>query len=211
MAEEPDRIKDDIETTRSELTRNVDALADRTMPNRVVRRGWDDLKEKVHGMSEKVMGTPRDMAHSAKDTTQSAAGSVQEATARAGEVASDVAGTIRRAPQTLARQAQGNPIAAGVIAFGVGLLAASLVPTTDMEKRAGRQIKDNAGDLIEPMREPLAESAQQLKEGFSESVGDAAQQVKETAKGAAQTTTDQAKSSADVTTARARQAAGNAT
>ena len=40
MAEGPDRIREDIETTRAELARNVDALADRTVPTRVARRRW---------------------------------------------------------------------------------------------------------------------------------------------------------------------------
>jgi hypothetical protein len=59
-----------------------------------------------------------------------------------------------------ARPTQGNPVAAGVIAFGVGLLAASLILATGAEEKAGQQLKDNAGDLIEPVRQPLVESAQ---------------------------------------------------
>ena len=58
MAEEPDRIRNDIESTRAELTRNVDLLAEKTSPGRVARRQWGNVKEKV-------MGTPRQAAYSA--------------------------------------------------------------------------------------------------------------------------------------------------
>ena len=62
MAEEPDRIRDEIEATRYDLARNVDLLADRTVPTRVARRRWSGVKERVHGMSDRVMGTSSDAA-----------------------------------------------------------------------------------------------------------------------------------------------------
>jgi hypothetical protein len=200
MAEEPERIRNEIESTRSDLARNVDALADRTIPTRVARSRWSSVKRKVRGMNDTLMGTPRHAAHPVQGSMQSAMDTVQDkaslATGKAGEVASDVTDTVRQAPEALTRQTQGNPIAAGMIAFGVGLLAASVIPTTDVEKRAGRQLKDNAGDLVEPVRQPLAESAQHLKNDLTGSVREAADRVKETAKDATQRTTEQARSSA---------------
>ena len=47
---------------------------------------------------------------------------------KAGEKAHDVADSVRGAPQAVAQQTQGNPLAAGIIAFGVGMLAATLIP-----------------------------------------------------------------------------------
>ena len=84
----------------------------------------------------------------------------------------------------------------GIIAFGTGLLAASLVPTTNLERQAGRQLKESGGDLVEPMRQPMADSAQRIKEDVMESVSDAAQSVKHTAQEAAHNTADDAKSQA---------------
>jgi len=215
MAEEPDRLKEEIDTTRSDLARNVDLLADRTIPTRVARRRWAGVKDSVRGVTDKVMGSTSEGAHATRSGVRSATDSVQSAASQAGEkasnVASSVADSVRQAPQTVTRQAQGNPLAAGMIAFGVGLLAASLIPATDAERRAGQQLKDNAGDLIEPVREPLTQAAQELKEDLSGSVRDAAQQVKGTAQDAAQTTADQARSSAQDAKHQAKQAASNAT
>ena len=42
------------------------------------------------------------------------------------------------------------------------MLVASLLPATELEKRAGRQMRDHADELVEPVREPLKESAHDL-------------------------------------------------
>ncbi len=125
---------------------------------------------------------------------------------RAGEAAHSAADSVRAAPQKVAQQTQGNPLAAGVIAFGVGLLAASLIPPTELEKRAGQQIKDNAGDLTDKVKE----TAQEMKDDLSGTVQEAVGQVKETAKDAAATTRDEAKSSAKGAADDAKQAAHQA-
>ena len=40
MAEEPDRLRQDIENTRASLTRDVDLLAEKTSPTKVAQRRW---------------------------------------------------------------------------------------------------------------------------------------------------------------------------
>jgi gas vesicle protein len=200
MAEEPSRIRDRIEATRAELTRDVDRLADKTSPRRVAQRRWTAVKERVMGVSHSAQDSTGSMVDTARDRAGSAVDTVQEkaygAKARVGQTAQEVAGTVRQAPAALARQTQGNPLAVGVIAFGVGLLSASLIPETELERRAGRQIKDRAGDLVEPIREPLAESAQQLKSDLGGAAREAAQEVKQTANEAATATKEQSRESA---------------
>jgi hypothetical protein len=214
MVEEPDRIRDDIEATRASLSRDVDRLADRTIPTRVAQRRWTAVKERARGVSDRVMGTTGYETGSVRDTARSAAGAVQDAAqqagARAGEAAGSVAETVREAPQMAARRTRGNPIAAGVIAFGAGLLAASLIPTTEAERRAGQQVRDNAGDLVDQVREPLAQSARELREDLSGSVRDAAGQVRDTATDAAKATADEAGRSARDAAEQTRAAARNA-
>jgi len=208
MAQEPDRIRQDIEATRSDLARNVDALADRTVPSRVVQRRWTGMKDRARGLSDKVMGTPH--GGGAKASVGSAVGSIQDAASRAGDKAGEVMGsatdTVRQAPAAVAQGTQGNPLAAGMIAFGVGLLTASLIPPTEMEKRAGQRIKDNAGTMLEPIREPLAESAGQLKDDLTGSATGALDEIKQTAKEAAQTTKERAVSSTQDATRKVKEA-----
>lgn len=163
MAEEPDRLRQDIESTRATLTRDVDRLADKTSPKRVAQRRWTTAKERVMGKSE-------DARHAAGGTAQ------------------DVRDSVRQAPQAVAERTQGNPLAAGVIAFGVGMMAATLFPVTDTERRAGRQIKDNAGEVTDRAKD----MARDIKDDLSGSVQRAAGELKGTAQDAAQTTRQQA-------------------
>ena len=196
MAEEPDRIRDDIELTRAQLAHDVDRLADKTSPSRVAQRRWATTKAKVRGMTDRVMGAAHDGGGTVKDKTSGALDTVKDKTSGAldtvKDTAGDVAGQIQQAPVTVRRQAQGNPIAVGLVAFGAGMLAGSLLPATNLEKRAGRQVREHADELMEPVRQPLAETAQDL----GDSAKEAAASVRDTAKDAARTTAESAKDSA---------------
>ena len=199
MAEEPDRLRQNIESTRASLTRDVDLLAEKTSPRKVAQRRWTAVKETV-------MGSADHARHAASDTTSSAVGTVQEKASQLGDKAShlgDVAGdkaqdaaeAVRNAPREVASQAQGNPIAAGIIAFGVGLLAATLIPVTDSERRAGQQLKERGSDLTDQVRDVAGE----LRDDISGTVQQAAGQVKETAREGVQATKQQAREGTDQT------------
>lgn len=203
MAEEPDRLRQNIEETRSSLTRDVDLLAEKTSPAKVAQRRWNSVKEKV-------MGSTDHGRHAAGDTASSAVSTVQDKASHVSDVASEkahgAADAVRNAPQAVAAQTQGNPLAAGIIAFGVGMLAATLIPVSDVERRAGQQLKDNSGDLTDRVKSVATD----LKDDLSGSVQHAVGEVKETAQDAAQTTKDQAQSSAQDVKDHTQQAAQNA-
>lgn len=200
MAEEPDRLRQQIESTRASLTRDVDLLAEKTSPTKVAQRRWTAVKEKVMGSTEHAR-------HAASDTTSSAVSTVQDKASDLGEAASakahDAADAVRSAPSAVASQTQGNPIAAGVIAFGVGLLAATLIPASDAERRAGQQLKEHSGDLTEQVKGVAGD----LKDELTGTVQQAAGQVKEVAQEGVQETKDQARSSAQDAKEQTRQAA----
>jgi gas vesicle protein len=179
MAQEPDRLRQDIEDTRASLTRDVDLLADKTSPKKVAQRRWTSVKEKVMGSSEGAR-------HAAGD----GAGKVSELGDKAGSAAHDVADSVRSAPQAVVEQTRGNPLAAGIIAFGAGMLAATLIPVTDVERRAGQQLKDNSGELTDRVKAVATD----MKDDLSGSMQSAVSEVKGTAQDAVQETKDQAKS-----------------
>jgi uncharacterized protein YjbJ (UPF0337 family) len=203
MAEEPDRLRQNIENTRASLTHDVDRLAEKTSPAKVAQRRWNSVKEKV-------MGSTDHARHAAGNTTSSAVNTVQDKASHVGGVASekahDAADAVRSAPQAVAAQTQGNPLAAGIIAFGVGMLAATLIPVTDAERRAGQQLKDNSGELTDKVKD----IATDMKDDLSGTVQQAVGQIKDTAQDAAQTTRDQAQSSAQDVKDQTQQAAQNA-
>ena len=171
MTREPDAIRDDIERTRNALGRDVDAVADKVTPSKVVGRQTDKVKAAVRDISDHVMGA----AGQAKDSVTSGVDGVSDAA------------------HGVADKAKGNPLAVGLIALGVGWLASSLFSATPAEHRALDKAKDAAapladelGDIaresVEHLKEPAHDSAEALKESAADSfenVKDEANHAKE--------------------------------
>ncbi len=78
-----ERMTTDIDRTRQDLSRDVDALYDKVSPSRVVERRKTAMRHRVSSMKESVMGTAHDATGSAQGAAQGAAGSVRR-TAAAG-------------------------------------------------------------------------------------------------------------------------------
>ena len=174
MGKEPEVIENDIENTREDLSRNLDALADRVSPGKVVGRQVDSVKDKVFGAKDAVMGK----ASSLSDSSGSAAGSVSDA-------ASNVS-----------RQAQGNPLAAGLIAFGAGWLLSSLIPASEAETKLAGQAIDSAKDHGQPLIEHAKSVGQEVGEDLKDKAAQAASEVKESATESAQHVKDEGQSAA---------------
>ena len=200
MATEPDRIRTEIEATRAELATDVDRLADRTSPGRIAHRNWGRFTDRIHNLRERVMGTPSNGMDTVRRTADRTGGSLDSAAHSAADSVRDAAHStaeaVREAPRTAAEQTRGNPLAAGLIAFGAGLLAAALIPASDAERRAAHRLAESTEGLREELREPLAESAARVKEDVTQGVRESVDEVTQTAKDAAQTTTDEAQRAA---------------
>ena len=170
MSENPDVIRADIEATRARLGTNVDAVADKVTPSHIVQRQTDKVKENVKdavfGVKEKVMGA----ADHTADNVHSAAGS-------AGAHVSDAGSAVAAAPTQLKAKTQGNPLAAGLIAFGAGLLVSSLIPASQKEREAADALKTAA----EPLTTELTDAAKHVAEGLKEPAQEAMENVKATA------------------------------
>lgn len=188
MAEEPDRLRTDIENTRATLTRDVDLLAEKASPRQAARRRWTAVRETVMGKAEHGKQTVGDTASSAASTVQNKA--------------QDAADAVRSAPQAVASQTQGNPLAAGIIAFGVGMLAATLIPVTEAERRAGTELREHSGDLTDRVKDVAGD----LKDDLSDSARHAVGEVKSTAQDAVQTTKHEAQDAKDRTAEAVRKA-----
>ncbi|CAL8975667.1 hypothetical protein CELL_02109 [Cellulomonas sp. T2.31MG-18] len=172
---DPDRIRADIERTRAELSYDVDALGDKVSPGSIAHRQATKVRAGATSLKSRVMGTARDAAHKVSDTAGDVSSSSGDALSSAGDAVTGL-------PHTVARQTEGNPLAAGLIAFGVGWLASSLVPATKPEQRAALAVKEQAADLTEEAKATASEVAQHLKDPALEAgqaVKDAATQAAE--------------------------------
>ena len=179
MNSNPDQIKADIEATRADLSRNVDSLAETVRPGNVAARQKDKVTSAVFGAKDKASSA----VFGAKDAVVDSASQVQSVSGGALQSTAEV---ITSAPQAARQGAQGNPLAAGLIALGVGWLAGSLLPATRVERQAADTLKEKAAPLVAEVSDMAKESAQNLQEPAKEAVAevkaagvDAVQVVKE--------------------------------
>jgi hypothetical protein len=84
---------------------------------------------------------------------------------------------VSNAPSGVARKAPGSPIAAGMIAFGAGLLVSSLLPASRPEQLAAQAVKDTA----QPLVDELTDSAKNVAGNLQEPAQQALAEVKGTA------------------------------
>jgi hypothetical protein len=145
---ESDRIREDIERTRGELGEDVDALAEKVRPSSIAQRQMGKVRGAMHDVRERVMGVADDAA---------------ETVGSAGEA-------IGRTPQLVKEKTQGHPLAVGLIAFGVGVLASSLIPASRREQELAASLKEKAEPLTEELTEAGRRAAENLKEPAREAV-----------------------------------------
>lgn len=193
MGTRSDELKAGIDSTRADLADTVNELGERVSPKRVVARKTDKVRQRMAALRETVMG--------AADQTGSPGGVSGPARDSLGS-AVDAA---RQAPHNLVGSAQGNPLAAGLIAFGAGLLAASVLPPSGAEQQAATQLREPAQPAVDQARE----AAQELLGDMKDSVGGAAQEVRSTAAEAAGSVKEEARSAAGEVTSAASDAAGS--
>jgi hypothetical protein len=172
----PDELRAEIDQTRANLSQNVNALGEAVTPGNIARRQADKARGAAVGVKDKVMG-------SAEDT------------------ASHVSGSVGDAGQSAKARAQGNPLAAGVIALGAGWLLGSLLPATSKEQQAATALKDQAAPLIDQAQALGKDAAHDMADQLKEPARDAADSVRTTAQEAAHHVQAEGQSAAhDVTT-----------
>jgi len=208
VSNDPDQIREEIEITRTTLSTDVNTLADTVRPGNVARRQVDRVRDAASGAKDRVMGSVPGLGSSSGsgsglgDTASSAADSVKGTASSVGSSIGDAASSsqqaLREAPDTIKAKAQGNPLAAGLIAFGAGWLASSLIPATKAETAAGAKLKENASVVTGPVTDVAKEvgsnlqgPAQEAVDAVKSTATDAADTVKAEGTSAAQDVKDQ--------------------
>ncbi|MGW0364561.1 DUF3618 domain-containing protein [Streptomyces sp. NPDC002990] len=203
MGATPEELRNDLEYRRAHLARNVDLLTDRVTPRRVARRKVGSARHRLTTMKEQVMGTAQDAAQSVTDSAAQATGSVAE-TAR--DTAGQIGEAVQSAPEQIKRQTQGSPLGAGLMAFGAGMLAAALLPTTRAEERLGQQLREHSDELVEPVKQTAVGAVREVQDELREPAAEAVEAVKSTAQEAAQTTKEEARTAGRETVEGVREA-----
>ena len=181
-SEDPDVIRADIERTRSELSRDVNALGESVTPGHMARKGADKVKDRAAGLKDQIMGSASDAGHATSDSASS--------------MGSSVGDTAHGAASTVKRQARGNPLAAGLVALGAGWLLGSLLPASSKETEMAEAVKDRAAPVLDEAQSTVKQMAQEGAEHLKEPAQEAVQTVKVHAQDSVQTVKQEGQSAA---------------
>jgi hypothetical protein len=186
MGEDPDRIREQIEQTRSEMGETVDALGYKAD---VKTRAKESIQEKRDSAKESVVGATQSVKEKLVGAKDSVAGTAGSATGRVGDATPD-----REQVKRQARQAKGlaqeNPLGLAIGSVAVGFIAGLLVPSTRVEDEKLGEVSDQVvakakqtgEEALEHGKQVAQETAQSAQETLKESAQQHGQEVKETAK-----------------------------
>jgi vacuolar-type H+-ATPase subunit H len=179
MGESTTELTHDIAATRERLGTHLDELEDKVSPSAVVERKKEAARSRVLGVKERALGTARSAGDSAGGLTDTVSGK-----------ASDAADTAKE-------QYVGAPIAAGIAAFGLGMVIAALVPASRAEQKAAQQVKDTVQEQAQPLVQDAKQAASEVGQQLKDSATESAQQVKQAGTDAAANVADEGRSSAE--------------
>jgi len=212
MSTDPDQIRREIDQTQRELSADVDALTEKVSPPRIMERRVRRTRVAMTNVKDRIMGSTSDAYQTAGSTTSGTRQAVSDRASSARDTASDMASsaadTVRSAPETVRRRAQGNPLAAGLIAFGAGWLLSSLLPASEPEQQVATQVKDFAAEQGRPVARELSQAGQQAAGELRESAQQRAEAVKQTAADAAATVKGETQAAASDVKGQAQESAG---
>lgn len=163
MSQSPAEIRDEIESTRGRLSSDVDALADKVSPSNIAHRQTEKIRGSVGRVREKIMGVADDASESVHQTSD------------------ETRDAIQGLPGNVVQGTRGNPLAAGLIAFGAGWLLSTFVPATETERHAAEAVKEKAQPFLEEaqgmaksvaadLKEPAEEAVQHVRDAAQDSV-----------------------------------------
>lgn len=153
MGESAAQLRQEIDETRQHMTMTVDAIEDRVTPGRIIERRRNRMRAGLESARDRLMGVPEHLRDRAAGT---------------GAGVRDEAGAVAHG---IEHQTENNPFAAGFLAFGVGMLAATLLPPTPVEREVGGKAREAAESLKEPVQEAVHDLAESAKEHGSEAIG----------------------------------------
>jgi gas vesicle protein len=162
--DESARVRSEIDDTREHLGQTVEAIGDRVIPGRIIERRKESTSQSLRGLRDRVMGR----AQHTRDHVADSAGSTVD--------------HLRDAPDSIAQRAEGSLLAAGGVAFAIGLLAAAVWRPTEPERQAIEKVAEAAPqitsgvtevgrEVADTVKHEAASAAEELKSSVAEAGG----------------------------------------
>jgi hypothetical protein len=174
MGKTAEELRIEIDQQRTDLTRDFEMVGDKVSPSRIVERRTEAAKGKLRSVRDAVMGTADGMG----SATTSRMGAMRDsATGMAGQVA----GAASHTEDQIVQGTRGNPLAAGLVAFGFGLLVATVIPESRREREIARKVQPQ----LEQAAHAAVEAGHEMADTLTPAVQDAGSHVGQVAKEAA--------------------------
>lgn len=168
-----EELRRDIAAQRQDIGRDLEAIGDRLSPGRMVDRSRERTRRRVTTWRERVMGK------------------VQDTRDRMGDAMPSVGGASDTSPTEMVEErVEGSPLVAGMVAFGLGFIAGSILPPSSRERELARSVEPQ----VQQLARGAAETAKEAGEHLAPVVQEEAQAVKEEAGEAASQVAGQARS-----------------
>jgi len=163
------------------MSETLEAIGDRVSPERMIERRKAVVGQGFRRAKNTIMGSP--------DYQEPKLARMRD---RAGETLQSAAESVQHAPERLADQTRGNPMAAGMVMFGAGALIASIFPETQTEQRlvdaaqpqiqhAAEGLKDAGRELADEAKQHGQEAAGEVRAAGTEAVENVKTQAQESA------------------------------
>jgi ElaB/YqjD/DUF883 family membrane-anchored ribosome-binding protein len=172
MGTSTEELNEDIARTRAELTHDVDALQNRVSPAAIMQRRKSALRARWSSAKGKVMGSGQDAAQGVRGVTSDAGSAIED-------------------------RVDGSPLAAGLVAFGAGLVIAGLIPATEAEAEGAGRLKKTAQEHGQPIMDEAKAVAQEMGEQLKDKASEAAREVQASAQDSADRVRQEAPTGAD--------------
>jgi gas vesicle protein len=185
-----EELKAEVEAKREDIARDLELVGDRVSPGRMVQRRRAAVGQRLRRVQETLTGTPDRLRDQLPD-------------------APAMSDRLSDAPGDVREFTEGNPLAAGIIGFGIGLLAAAVLPDSSKEQRVTQRLQPRlehaAGELAAAGRDTvdtIKPAAQEAAQAVTESAKESAEAVKQQTA----TATEQAKTTTKKKASRVRDA-----
>jgi len=192
--QEIQQLRNEAADRRDAIARDVELVTDRVAPGRIAERQKAKFGQSVGNARNRVFGSPEPSQTRFTEALSDSSDSSSSESPSLSEKASGALENVKETtPDSVGEFTEGNPLAAGLIGLGVGLLAATLIPST----REEQQIADKTQDRIDSAATEIARSGQSAAENIQPAVTESATSVKESAVASADSVKGDAKSAAD--------------
>jgi hypothetical protein len=186
MGQTAQELRQQLGEQRADISRDLNAIGDRVSPGRIVERRQAAIRQKVSGLKDKVMGAADSSAHAVRHAGDSASSALTDSASNL------MHGTVDAA--------EGNPLAMGLVAFGAGLVVATLFPASRTERHLAQhaqpaleQAAAEAAPAARHLIDDIKPAAQDAIADLRDSATDSLETVKQHATDATAETADEAK------------------